>query len=132
MRTQIRLTPEDDGEVFVARLTPSQALAVHEALVFLRSRELGDAVLALQLGADRATVDDLVERLTDDDGRTRDIRFRAQELHTMHSALTAVAPLFLERGRFSEEPFHQRMGFYRENFDALALGIVDALTAARP
>ncbi|WP_353946003.1 hypothetical protein ABII15_33360 [Streptomyces sp. HUAS MG91] len=133
MRTRIRLTPDEGGEAFVARLAPSQASALREALMLLRSGESGDAVLALRLGADRATVDDLVDRLGDDGGRSRDIPFSASELHTLHSALTAVATMFLAHGRyFSEEPFHERIGCYREDADALALGIADALIEARP
>ncbi|MFD8567596.1 hypothetical protein [Streptomyces sp. NPDC059639] len=117
----------------MARLAPSQAAALREALVMLRSRESGDAVLALRLGADRATVDDLVDRLANDGGRSRDIPFSASELHTLHCALTTVATMFLAHGRyFSEEPFHERIGCYREDADALALGIADALIEARP
>ncbi|MYT72673.1 MULTISPECIES: hypothetical protein [unclassified Streptomyces] len=132
MRTRIRLTPDEGGGTFVARLAPSQASALRESLVLLRTREFGDAVLMLQVGADRATVDALVDRLADDGGRSRDIPFSAPELHTLHSALTSVATMFLAHGRhFCQEPFHQRIGCYREDADALALGIVDALIEAR-
>ncbi|MFE2513818.1 hypothetical protein [Streptomyces mirabilis] len=45
----------------------------------------------------------------------------------MHSALTTVPTMFVSReGAFLQEPFHIRLGFYRENFDALAYGIAEA------
>ncbi|MFI2764387.1 hypothetical protein ACH5A3_37000 [Streptomyces echinatus] len=44
-----------------------------------------------------------------------------------HSALTAVPTMFLVRGgAFTEEPFHIRLGFYRENFDTLARAMAEA------
>lgn len=43
----------------------------------------------------------------------------------VHSALTAAPTMFLVRdGAFLQEPFHIRLGFYRENLDALAHAIV--------
>jgi hypothetical protein len=44
------------------------------------------------------------------------------------SALTNAATHFVSRqGLFSEEPFRIRLGYFRENFDALALAINNAL-----
>jgi hypothetical protein len=34
--------------------------------------------------------------------------------------------MFMSRGRLSQEAFCTRLGFFRENLDALALGIVRA------
>jgi hypothetical protein len=127
MRTRLRLTR--DGDAFVARLTPSQTMAMHEALIYLRHRDDSDLALTLQLGIGRETVDALIERLSGGyaESRSRDIRFRAEELHAVHSALTTAPTKFLSReGAFTQEPFHIRLGFYRENFDALAYGIVEA------
>jgi hypothetical protein len=60
---------------------------------------------------------------------SRDIRFRAEELHVVHSALTTIATMFVSReGAFLQEPFHIRLGFYRENFDALAYGMAEAVS----
>lgn len=43
----------------------------------------------------------------------------------VHSALTAAPTMFLERGGlFAEEPFNIRLGFYRENFYALASAVL--------
>ncbi|MFJ3302815.1 hypothetical protein ACIPSA_06820 [Streptomyces sp. NPDC086549] len=33
----------------------------------------------------------------------------------------------MRAGVFAEEPFHIRLGFYRENFDTLAHAVVDAI-----
>ncbi|MEU5308895.1 hypothetical protein [Streptomyces sp. NPDC021562] len=125
MRTEVVL--RRDGAAFVVRLTRSQALAVREALAFLRNRDLGEHVLALQLGATAQEVDDLVERLVVDAGEPVEVPFRWQELHTVHAALTSVATMFLSDGRLSQEAFRTRLGFFRENLDALALGIADAV-----
>ncbi|MCX4455988.1 hypothetical protein OG585_25670 [Streptomyces sp. NBC_01340] len=125
MRTRFKLTR--DGDAFVARLAPSQTAAMREALIYLRHRDHSDLTLTLQLGIGRETVDALIERLSGGHTESRDIRFRAEELHAMHSALTTAATMFVSReGAFLQEPFHIRLGFYRENFDALAYGIVEA------
>jgi hypothetical protein len=121
----LRLTR--DGDAFVARLTPSQTMAMHEALIYLRHRDDSDLALTLQLGIGRETVDALIERLSGGHTESRDIRFRAEELHAVHSALTTAPTRFVSReGAFVQEPFHIQLGFYRENFDALARGIVEA------
>lgn len=125
MRTRFKLTR--DGDAFVARLTPSQRAAMREALIYLRQRDASELTLTLLLGTGRETVDALIERLVDGHTETRDIRFRAEELHAVHSALTTAPTMFVSReGAFLQEPFHIRLGFYRENFDALAYGIVEA------
>ncbi|MCM2513523.1 hypothetical protein NC658_09645 [Streptomyces griseoincarnatus] len=125
MRTQLRLTR--DGDALVARLAPSQASAMYEALSHVRERELGDTELALLVGADRDTVGRLTDRLAGPHVESADFRFTVGELHMVHSALTSVPTMFLVRGgAFTEEPFHIRTGFYRENFDALAHGLLEA------
>ncbi|WP_435215350.1 hypothetical protein [Streptomyces sp. bgisy034] len=129
MRTQLKLTR--DGDAFTARLAPSQVSAMYEALSFLRHRDLDDTALNVLVGACRDAVDALLERLVGPHTESRDFRFTTQELHTVHSALTAAPTMFLVReGAFSEEPFHIRLGFYRENFDALAHAVVRAATEA--
>ncbi|MER5378363.1 hypothetical protein [Streptomyces sp. NPDC002553] len=123
MRTQLRLTR--DGDLFVARLAPSQVAAMFEALSYLSG--YGDAQLALLVGAGREDVDALLERMAGPHTRSRDFRLTVRELHTLHSALVAAPTMFLVNGGvFAEEPFHIRLGFYRENFDVLAHAIVQA------
>ncbi|MFJ9743373.1 hypothetical protein [Streptomyces sp. NPDC101166] len=123
MRTQLRLTR--DGDTFVARLAPSQMAAMFEALSYLHG--YGDTQLALLVGAGRKDVDALLERLAGPHAQSRDLWLTDRELHMAHSALVAAPTMFLvPGGAFAEEPFHIRLGFYRENFDALAHAIVQA------
>ncbi|WP_329270764.1 hypothetical protein [Streptomyces sp. NBC_01451] len=126
MRSRIKLT--HDAGTFLARLTPTQAEACHRALAFLRGRGLGTTALAVQLGASPETVGALAERLAGGQPESFELRLTTHELHILHSALTAAATMFLDRGVLSEKEFHQQMTFYRENFDALALGIVKAVS----
>ncbi|WP_393078052.1 hypothetical protein [Streptomyces sp. LN704] len=125
MRTRLKLTR--DGDALIAGLAPSQVSAIYEALSYLRERDSGDTELTLLVGAGREAVGALLDRLAGPHTESRDVRLSVAELHMMHSALTAVPTMFLVRGGlFAEEPFHTRLGFYRENFDALALAIVNA------
>ncbi|MGF0170096.1 hypothetical protein ACQF36_06085 [Streptomyces sp. Marseille-Q5077] len=120
-----------DGDAFVARLTPRQVAAMHEALSYLRDRDRGDTELTLLVGAGREAVDALVVRLAGRHTESRDVRLTMAELHMVHSALTAAPIMFVERGGvFPQEPFHIRLGFYRENFDALAHAVVRAVAEA--
>ncbi|GGW47510.1 hypothetical protein CP966_25155 [Streptomyces galilaeus] len=114
-----------DGDVFIARLTPRQVSAMYEALSYLSQQDYGDTQLTLLVGAGRETVDALVERLAVRHTESSDFRLTMEELHMVHSALTAVPLNFTGReGAFLEEPFNIRLGFYRENFDALAYAVV--------
>ncbi|MFJ9720936.1 hypothetical protein ACIRPQ_34215 [Streptomyces sp. NPDC101213] len=126
MRTRIRLTR--DGEAFLTRLTPAQAEACHQALAFLYDRIPGATARAVQLGTNPKAVDSLTERLAGEHRQSFELRLTLDELHILHSALTATAVMLLEHGAFSHEKFHRRTAFYRENFDALARGIVEAVT----
>ncbi|MFI2720487.1 hypothetical protein ACH5AI_29805 [Streptomyces collinus] len=129
MRTQLKLTR--DGDAFIVRLTPRQIAAMYEALSCLRERDYGDTELTLLVGSGREAVDALVERLAGRHTESRDLRLTMEELHMMYSALTAVPALFVERGGlFAEEPFNIRLGFYRENFYALAQAVLQAVAEA--
>lgn len=129
MRTQLKVTR--DGDAFIARLTPRQVSAMYEALSYLRHRDRGDTELTLLVGAGREAVDALVARLAGRHTESRDFRLTMEELHMVHSALTAAPTMFVERGGvFPQEPFHIRLGFYRENFDALAQAVLRAATEA--
>jgi hypothetical protein len=126
MNTELELTRDD--EEFVARLTPSQASALYQVLIYARHENATDAYLTVLLGADRDVVDGLLARLRDHGTEPLDVRFRPTELHVALSALTNAATHFVSRqGLFSEEPFRIRLGYFRENFDALALAINNAL-----
>lgn len=129
MRTQLKVTR--DGDAFIARLAPRQATAMYEALSLLREQDYGDTELTLLVGAGREAADALLERLGRPHTESRDFRLTLAELHMAHSALTAAPTMFLERGGlFAEEPFNIRLGFYRENFDALASAVARAVGEA--
>lgn len=129
MRTQLKVTR--DGDAFIARLTPRQASAMYEALSHLRGRDRGETELTLLVGAGGEAVDSLVERLAGRHTQSHDFRLTMAELHMAHSALTAAPTMFVERdGLFAQEPFHIRLGFYRENFDALASALLRAAAEA--
>ncbi|MFI7140534.1 hypothetical protein ACIBQ5_23165 [Streptomyces massasporeus] len=129
MRTQLK--PTRDGEAFIVRLAPRQVAAMYEALSHLSEQDYGDTELTLLVGAGREAVDALVERLAGRQTESRDFRLTMEELHMVHSALTTAPVLFVERGGvFAEEPFHIRLGFYRENFYALARAVLQAVAEA--
>ncbi|MCT9109364.1 hypothetical protein ACFWD7_30545 [Streptomyces mirabilis] len=125
MRTELDLSR--DGEDFVARLDPSQVRALQEALSYARRDHAEHAYLTVLLGAGRDVVDGIVARLSGPHTEPFDVRFRPEELHVVLSALTNAATHFVSsEGLFSQEAFLVRLGFYRENFDALALAIGNA------
>jgi hypothetical protein len=125
VRTKLDLSR--DGRDFVARLDPSQASALQEALRYARHGHATDAYLSVLLGADRDMVDGIMARLSRPHTEPFDVRFRPEELHVVLSALTNAATHFVSsEGLFSQEAFLVRLGFYRENFDALAQAIGDA------
>ncbi|WP_329597318.1 hypothetical protein OIE43_13030 [Streptomyces pseudovenezuelae] len=125
MRTELDLSR--DGRDFVVRLDPSQASALQEALSYASRDHVTDAYLGVLLGAGRDVVDGIVARLSGTHTEPFDVRFRPEEVHVVLSALTNAATHFVSsEGLFSQEAFLVRMGFYRENFDALALAIGNA------
>ncbi|MEV8230358.1 hypothetical protein AB0P41_30655 [Streptomyces sp. NPDC079167] len=128
MRTQIKVT-EVKG-AFHTRFTSVQTDLMLEALRTLQGWGYSDEALAVQLNADPEEIALLTERLKGDHRTTRDFALTARELHVIHSALTAVATTFISSGGFSEEGFHNRTSFFRENFDAMALSIVRAVDEA--
>ncbi|GHA84503.1 hypothetical protein ACIQRS_30445 [Streptomyces termitum] len=128
MRTRIKLTRA--GEAFQGRLTAAQTDLMCEALRTLDGWASTDEALAVQLGADREEVDRLYDRLKGDHTTTREFTLTSRELHVIHAALTAVAPMFRTNGGFSEEAFYDRIGFFRENADAMASSIVSAVSEA--
>ncbi|MGW0792906.1 hypothetical protein ACWD04_33045 [Streptomyces sp. NPDC002911] len=128
MRTRIKLVRA--GESFHGRLTSSQTDLMLEALQSLKGWGPSPDALSVQLGVDLQEVDRLAGRLRGDHRTTREFTLTARELHVSHSALTAVPPRFAVDGVFSEEGFYNRTSFFRENFDAMATGIVAAVSEA--
>ncbi|MEU7414383.1 hypothetical protein AB0B40_34620 [Streptomyces sp. NPDC042638] len=129
MQTDLDLHPDGDG--FVARLTPHAAGAMHEALSHVGRGGASDACLTVLLGTDRAAVGELMERLHGPHTEPLELRFTLRELHTLLSALTNAPTQFVSpEGIFFQEPFFIRLGFYRQNFDALARAIANAVSHA--
>lgn len=129
MRTRISLTR--DGDAYRVRLTWPQADAMVGALTLLAEQHFSDAAVALQLGMDRDEVATLVDKLAGDHRTTREYVLDPRELHAVHAALTAAATMFLVSSTyFSAENFHVKLSFHRENFDALALSLVQAVSDA--
>ncbi|AYL38436.1 hypothetical protein ACG2OD_08385 [Streptomyces sp. PDY-4] len=128
MRTRIKLTRA--GEAFRGRLTATQTDLMCEALSALEGWASTDETLTVQLGAGREEVRRLYDRLQGDHKTPREFTLTARELHVIHAAITAVAPMFLSNRAFSEEAFYNRTGFFRENFDAMASSIVGAVSEA--
>ncbi|MCM2423789.1 hypothetical protein [Streptomyces sp. RKAG293] len=127
MRTNFSLTR--DGESFRARLTWVQADAMVGALVLLADQYFSDAAVIVHLGMGRDEVGVLVDKLAGDHKTTRDYVLDLRELHAVHAALTAAATQFLNSSTyFSAEHFHVKLSFHRENFDALALSLVQAVS----
>ncbi|MFD3624590.1 hypothetical protein [Streptomyces sp. NPDC058698] len=128
MRTRIKLTR--DGEAFHGRLTATQTSLMGKALGILDDWASTDEALVVQLGADHEEVRRLYDRLQGDHRTSREFTLTARELHVIHAALTAIAPMFLSNRGFSEEGFYNRTSFFRENFDAMASSIVNAVSEA--
>ncbi|MCZ4119988.1 hypothetical protein [Streptomyces sp. H39-S7] len=129
MRTRISLTRE--GEAYRVRLTWPQSDAMVNALALLAEQYFSDAALTVQLGMGRDGVGVLVDKLAGDHRTTREYVLDLRELHAVHAALTAAATMFLISSTyFSAENFHVKLGFHRENLDALALSLVQALSDA--
>ncbi|MFI8088574.1 hypothetical protein ACIF9R_09675 [Streptomyces sp. NPDC086080] len=129
MRTRIKLTRA--GEAFHGRLTATQTDLMGKALGLLDDWASTDEALVVQLGADREEVRaELYDRLQGDHKTSREFTLTARELHVIHAAITAIAPMFLSNRGFSEEGFYNRTSFFRENFDAMALSIVHAVSEA--
>lgn len=117
---------------FSARLQPSEAALLYEALIYPGTgTEADDAYLTLLLGAGRDVVDDLLARLLGPHAGPFDIRFRPDELHVLLCALTNAPTHFVQAGgEFCQESFHIRLGHLRQEFDALALTINNAAYTA--
>ncbi|MEU8587919.1 hypothetical protein AB0C59_13120 [Streptomyces sp. NPDC048664] len=124
MRTGLELKADGDG--FAARLSPHAAGALREALSYAQASS--DASLAVLLGSGRAVVEGLLERLRGPHTQPLELRCTPEELHTLLSALTHAPTQFVSPdGLFFQEPFAIRLGFFRENFDALARAISNAV-----
>lgn len=115
MRTKIRMTIAADQ--YSVAFTPSQREAVAECIALVQHLQLPDKAIALQAGCSKSELGELLARV-----RSGESTFPGEELHTMVAVL-AVAPLAFPP---SEEAFHSRIGFYREDVAELARELISA------
>ncbi|MFC5720002.1 hypothetical protein ACFP1Z_07435 [Streptomyces gamaensis] len=88
-------------------------------LLFMGDRGGSDA-LALRLGCSREFLEEVYRRVDGNEQRGWSI----EALHVVHAALSTIGNLFV-----SEEDFYIRLGFFRENAAAMAVSLVEAITA---
>ncbi|MEU5611207.1 hypothetical protein ACI2L4_15000 [Streptomyces sparsogenes] len=98
------------------KLTPAQAALIRECLLMAIEAGSGDAMVQLCTGSPKGDVENIrteVARVPDNVSGSCTFTFR--QLHSLYASIThAVVALP------SEEDFHIRTGFYRENAIALA------------
>ncbi|MFD5343301.1 hypothetical protein ACFWJY_05925 [Streptomyces anulatus] len=89
---------------------------IREVLLFHADRPDGDRPSVVRLGVDRESASRVMRKVSD-----ADPEFSLHETHVLFAALSST-PIIIP----SEEAFHERIGFYRENAFALAVGLVNA------
>lgn len=115
MRARIRIQSCDPGSLSL-KLTPAQAALFRECIALTMETHGGDTMTELCTGSPRREL----ERITKEVARVPEnasgaCTFTLRQLHSIYASIThAVVALP------SEETFHIRTGFYRENAIALA------------
>jgi RHS repeat-associated protein len=107
-RGQVR--PPTDGNT---------ALGNQFCAAVMRDRN-GSGGMTVQLGCSREFLMEVYLRVD----RNEERGWSAAQLHVVYAALISVGILFV-----SEEDFYIRLGFFRENSTALALSLVEAISA---
>jgi hypothetical protein len=87
----------------------------------MRDRD-GSNALTLQLGCSKEFLEGVYRRVDKNEQHGWSI----EALHVIHAALSSIGNLFA-----SEEDFYIRLGFFRENSVAMAVSLVDVITACR-
>ncbi|MGA4975190.1 hypothetical protein [Streptomyces cinereoruber] len=116
-----------------AVFTPDQGLAAHAALSALARGPFTDAATRVQTGLEKKELRELAGRMPTDPGDpgAEGLELSEGELHAIHTALTAVATLYLVNSAyFAQEPFQIEVGYLREHMDAFALGLTKAVSEA--
>ncbi len=106
------------GDAYRPSFTPPQKLAITEILALVRDLRLPEAAIVLQVACSAAQLDELARKL-----QAEDAELSLPEMHVVLAAL-AVAPLAFPA---SEEAFHTRIGFFRENVAELARSLISAV-----
>ncbi|MFE1268274.1 hypothetical protein [Streptomyces sp. NPDC058758] len=118
MRIKVAATVTRGGAFL--RLTPVQKQLICETLMFHADRPDGDSSSIVRIGVDRESAAEMMKKVSGPNAE-----FRLDEIHVLFAALTS-APVMIP----SEEAFHERVGFFREQAFALAGGLVSALGPA--
>lgn len=126
MRARIYVQPYDAESVSL-KLTPAQAALIRECLLLVIESGSGDAVAQLCTGSLKSEVENIrTEVARVPDNMSGSCIFTSRQLHSIYASITnAVVALP------SEEDFHIRTGFYRENGIALANCISAAIRDLR-
>ncbi|MET8298883.1 hypothetical protein ABZW02_33310 [Streptomyces sp. NPDC005180] len=96
-----------------------QKQLICETLMFHADRPDGDRPSIVRLGVDRANAARLIAKTSGPHSE-----FQLSEIHVLFAALVS-APVMMP----SEEVFHERIGFFREQAIALAGGLMNAIGA---
>ncbi|WP_033323942.1 hypothetical protein [Streptomyces yerevanensis] len=109
---------QQGSDAFSVRFVGAQRDLVKEALLWIIHRREADATIRVWAGCNTARLERLYERVKGADQNV----FSIEELHVLHAVLLSLYSVFV-----SEEDFHIKIGFYRENALALANGLVKAV-----
>lgn len=122
MRARIRIQSYAPGSVSL-RLTPAQAALFRECIALTMEAHDGDAMTELCTGSPRRELENITKEVAHAPENTSGTyTFTLRQLHSIYASVThAVVALP------SEETFHIRTGFYRENAIALANSLRSAL-----
>lgn len=110
-----------DGETFRLTLKPQQRDLLESVLLFMAGRDEPESIMMVWTGASGQSLADLRSRAVGG----RSFTLSLGELHVVHATLLAIKSLFV-----SEEDFHVKIGFFRENIDELARNLIGALDRA--
>ncbi|MEU4029193.1 hypothetical protein [Streptomyces anulatus] len=97
-------------------MTEAQKDLIREVLLFHADRPDGDRPSVVRLGVDRESASQVMRKVS-----SSDPEFSLHETHVLFAALSST-PIIIP----SEEAFHERIGFFRENAFALAVGLANA------
>ncbi|MEU7044635.1 hypothetical protein AB0A77_26740 [Streptomyces varsoviensis] len=112
----MRIEKQGDGR-FSVTLGPAQASVMDECLRLVAGTGAREEVVRFTLGSPSEEVAAVTEetRRASQVNRRADYVFTLGQLHAIYAGLTSAVTEFV-----SDEDFHQRTGWYRENVTALA------------
>ncbi|WP_019545736.1 hypothetical protein [Streptomyces sulphureus] len=110
------IAQQDDGH-FAVTLSPAQASVMEECLRLVTEGSARDEVVRFTVGSPSEEVPAVIakaRRVSQANHRAEHV-FTLAQLHVIYASLTSAVTEFV-----SDEDFHQRTGWYRENVIALA------------